>query len=197
MYGPGFILIGVIFVLVSLTDFLDGFLARRLCMESSFGALLDPFADKVLIISSSVGLMFFYFRNGIFDCGMIILTSLYVLVLRDFTELQKINRIKTQRLETIAKVNLIIKSISDLKNLLSVLMEVILNVANADTGSIQLNISKKLLTQVHSNFPDKIRDQYKFKTGQTISEYVAKTKELCFIEDYINNKIVDITAYKK
>lgn len=114
-----------------------------------------------------------------------------VLVLRDFTELQKINRIKTQRLETIAKVNLIIKSISDLKNLLSVLMEVILNVANADTGSIQLNISKKLLTQVHSNFPDKIRDQYKFKTGQTISEYVAKTKELCFIEDYINNKIVD------
>ena len=83
MYGPGFILIGVIFVLCSLTDFLDGFLARRLCMESSFGALLDPFADKVLIISSSVGLMFFYFRNGIFDCGMIILTSLYVLVLRD------------------------------------------------------------------------------------------------------------------
>ena len=52
-------------------------------MESAFGALLDPFADKVLIISASVGLIFFYFRRGIFDCGMIILINLYVLVIRD------------------------------------------------------------------------------------------------------------------
>ncbi len=33
------------------TDYLDGFLARKLQQESRFGQLLDPIADKVLIIS--------------------------------------------------------------------------------------------------------------------------------------------------
>jgi len=107
-----------------------------------------------------------------------------VLVIRDFTEIQKSNRIKTQRLEIISQVNVIIKSITDLDNLLSVLMQFILNVVNADMGAIQLQAGKKLLTKVHGNFPDKIRREYQFKSGETISEFVSRNKDLCFIEDY-------------
>jgi CDP-diacylglycerol--glycerol-3-phosphate 3-phosphatidyltransferase len=39
----------VLFVVVALTDWADGYLARRLKMTSSFGAFLDPVADKFLV----------------------------------------------------------------------------------------------------------------------------------------------------
>ncbi|MCV2531480.1 MAG: CDP-alcohol phosphatidyltransferase family protein, partial [Candidatus Lightella neohaematopini] len=39
----------IIFVLASITDWFDGFLARRWKQTSDFGAFLDPVADKVMI----------------------------------------------------------------------------------------------------------------------------------------------------
>jgi cardiolipin synthase (CMP-forming) len=42
----------VLFVVVALTDWLDGYLARRLNMTSSFGAFLDPVADKFLVCAA-------------------------------------------------------------------------------------------------------------------------------------------------
>ncbi len=39
----------VLFVLFALTDWLDGWLARKLNQTSSFGAFLDPVADKFLV----------------------------------------------------------------------------------------------------------------------------------------------------
>ena len=38
------------FLLASLTDWLDGYLARRLGQASAFGAIIDPIADKVLTL---------------------------------------------------------------------------------------------------------------------------------------------------
>ena len=40
----------VLFTLASLTDWLDGYLARRLKQTSPLGILLDPIADKVLVL---------------------------------------------------------------------------------------------------------------------------------------------------
>jgi CDP-diacylglycerol--glycerol-3-phosphate 3-phosphatidyltransferase len=42
----------VMFVAFAATDWLDGFLARRLNQMSSFGAFLDPVADKFLVCAS-------------------------------------------------------------------------------------------------------------------------------------------------
>jgi CDP-diacylglycerol--glycerol-3-phosphate 3-phosphatidyltransferase len=42
----------VLFVLFALTDWADGYLARRLNMTSSFGAFLDPVADKFLVCAA-------------------------------------------------------------------------------------------------------------------------------------------------
>jgi cardiolipin synthase len=47
-----------IIVLMGLSDFIDGQLARRLDERTRLGALLDPLADKVLIISAVICLSF-------------------------------------------------------------------------------------------------------------------------------------------
>jgi len=39
----------VVFLLAAITDWLDGYLARRLNMTSAFGAFLDPVADKLMV----------------------------------------------------------------------------------------------------------------------------------------------------
>src|SRR3990167_11230215 len=42
----------IIFAVASFTDWLDGFLARKLQQTSPFGAFLDPVADKLLVACS-------------------------------------------------------------------------------------------------------------------------------------------------
>lgn len=44
----------LIFCLASFTDTLDGFIARRYKMVTNFGKLMDPLADKVLVIAAIV-----------------------------------------------------------------------------------------------------------------------------------------------
>lgn len=50
-------LAAAIFLVASLTDFFDGFVARRLRVESSFGRFLDPIADKVLVTATLIMLI--------------------------------------------------------------------------------------------------------------------------------------------
>ena len=44
----------VVFVVASLTDFLDGYIARKYHQISDFGKFLDPLADKLLTIAAMV-----------------------------------------------------------------------------------------------------------------------------------------------
>ena len=47
-------IITAIFVLAAVTDWLDGFLARRMNAASSLGAFLDPVADKLIVSTALV-----------------------------------------------------------------------------------------------------------------------------------------------
>src|SRR5687767_12173098 len=47
-----------IFIFAAVTDWLDGYLARRLNQMSAFGAFLDPVADKLIVVGALVVLLF-------------------------------------------------------------------------------------------------------------------------------------------
>lgn len=68
--GPigGYIAAGI-FILASLTDYLDGMLARKFEVESNFGKFMDPVADKILVSSTLIMLI----PSGRLDPFMVIL----------------------------------------------------------------------------------------------------------------------------
>ncbi len=55
--GGGDLLAAIVFAVASLTDAIDGYLARSRNSVTTFGKLMDPIADKLLIIAALVALV--------------------------------------------------------------------------------------------------------------------------------------------
>ncbi|MEJ7929641.1 CDP-diacylglycerol--glycerol-3-phosphate 3-phosphatidyltransferase [Ramlibacter sp. AN1015] len=73
----------VMFVAFALTDWLDGFLARRLNQTSAFGAFLDPVADKFLV-SASLLVLVNLGRADVFVALIIIGREIAISALREW-----------------------------------------------------------------------------------------------------------------
>ena len=54
-----------IFICASITDFIDGFLARRWKVISKYGSIVDPIADKSLMISALILITIFFNKYAV------------------------------------------------------------------------------------------------------------------------------------
>lgn len=73
----------VMFVVFAFTDWLDGFLARRLNQMSAFGAFLDPVADKFLVCASLLVLVHLR-RADVFVALIIVGREIAISALREW-----------------------------------------------------------------------------------------------------------------
>ncbi|WP_035003217.1 CDP-diacylglycerol--glycerol-3-phosphate 3-phosphatidyltransferase [Lebetimonas sp. JH292] len=65
----------LLFVVASITDFFDGFIARNFNAISKLGEILDPLADKMLVLGAFLGLLFLHRANA---------WAIYLILLREF-----------------------------------------------------------------------------------------------------------------
>ena len=54
-----YLLIDIIFIIASITDKLDGYIARSRKQITTFGKFLDPLADKILVLAAMIMLVEF------------------------------------------------------------------------------------------------------------------------------------------
>ena len=80
----------ILFFIASITDYFDGYLARKYNLVSQLGEILDPIADKILIVfllfAIAVNLTSYYIG---FLSAVIIAREIWVGALRDFNARQQ------------------------------------------------------------------------------------------------------------
>lgn len=74
MVNTKYVLAGIIFIIASFTDFLDGYIARKYNLITDFGKMIDAIADKVLVNSVLIILA---------SQGMIPVIIAVIIILRD------------------------------------------------------------------------------------------------------------------
>ena len=71
----------VLFIAASLTDMIDGKMARKYNMVTDFGKFMDPLADKMLTTSAYLGFMFIYGGTK-FSWHIVVIT--FIVLFREF-----------------------------------------------------------------------------------------------------------------
>ncbi len=77
-----FLISFVLFIAASLTDMIDGKMARKYNMVTDFGKFMDPLADKMLTTSAYLGFMFIYGVNPDYSWHMVVIT--FIVLFREF-----------------------------------------------------------------------------------------------------------------
>ena len=99
----------VMFVLFALTDWLDGYLARKLNQASSFGAFLDPVADKFLVCACVLVLVHLQ-RADVFVALIIIGREIAISALREW--MAQIGASKSVAVHMIGKVKTVVQMVA-------------------------------------------------------------------------------------
>ena len=99
----------IMFVVFAATDWLDGFLARRLNQVSSFGAFLDPVADKILVCASVLVLVHLG-RADVFVALIIIGREIAISALREW--MAQIGASKSVAVHMVGKLKTVVQMVA-------------------------------------------------------------------------------------
>ena len=99
----------LMFIVFAWTDWLDGFLARRLNQTSAFGAFLDPVADKFLVCASLLVLVHLQ-RTDVFVALIIIGREIAISALREW--MAKIGASKSVAVHMIGKLKTTVQMVA-------------------------------------------------------------------------------------
>ncbi|MDA9353028.1 CDP-diacylglycerol--glycerol-3-phosphate 3-phosphatidyltransferase [Gammaproteobacteria bacterium] len=103
MTSNGYLLALILFFVASITDYFDGYLARKYDAVSALGEILDPIADKILIVFVLFGLSVNLSSYLIAFMGAVILTrEIWVGALRDLNA--RNNRSHATKVTFLAKI---------------------------------------------------------------------------------------------
>lgn len=93
----------ILFVLASITDFLDGYIARKYNLVTTFGKFADPLADKMLVLTSLMILMVQFRMASFGDFGLEIvpLWAVAIILIRELM-VSGIRLVAAQKGEVIA-----------------------------------------------------------------------------------------------
>ena len=111
-----------IFVVASLTDTLDGYIARRDNLITDFGKFMDPLADKLLVCSALIC----FVELGDLPAWMVIVIIAREFIISGFRLVASDNGIviaasKTGKLKTISQMVMVVLVIADLGGFFSIL----------------------------------------------------------------------------
>ena len=99
----------VMFIVFAATDWLDGFLARKLNQTSAFGAFLDPVADKFLVCASLLVLVHLQ-RTDVFVALIIIGREIAISALREW--MAQIGAGKSVAVHMLGKVKTVVQMVA-------------------------------------------------------------------------------------
>lgn len=99
----------VMFVVFAATDWLDGFLARKLNQVSAFGAFLDPVADKILVCASVLVLVHLG-RADVFVALIIIGREIAISALREW--MAQIGASKSVAVHMVGKLKTVVQMVA-------------------------------------------------------------------------------------
>jgi CDP-diacylglycerol--glycerol-3-phosphate 3-phosphatidyltransferase len=97
------------FVVFAATDWLDGYLARKLNQSSSFGAFLDPVADKFLVCACVLVLVHLQ-RTDVFVALIIIGREIAISALREW--MAQIGASKSVAVHMLGKVKTVVQMVA-------------------------------------------------------------------------------------
>ncbi len=114
-----------IFVVASLTDTLDGYIARRDNLITDFGKFMDPLADKLLVCSALIC----FVELGDLPAWMVIVIIAREFIISGFRLVASDNGIviaasKTGKLKTVSQMVMVVLVLADLGGFFSILEQI-------------------------------------------------------------------------
>lgn len=115
----------ILFILASITDFFDGYFARRYNLISRFGKMLDPVADK-LLVGCVIVMLVKKGRAGEIPCLLILAREFLIAGLREFL--------------AIIRVSVPVSGLAKIKTFVQMLAITILILGSKGSGIIYLDL---------------------------------------------------------